>query len=341
MDKDAVRTLRKNRPDWECVQDDIKNVDFTPYKNKVDIVAGGFPCQSFSYAGNGKGFGDTRGTLFSEFARCVREVRPKILFAENVRGLMRHDDGKTLETIISSFESLGYKVAYKLLLGQFFDVAQKRERLAIIGIRNDLDIPFIFPKEKDYVLTLRDILKDCPKSEGATYPERKSYVMSHVPEGGYWRDLPIKLQKEYMQGSFYLGGGKTGMARRLAWDAPSLTLVCTPAQGQTERCHPGETRPLTVREYARIQSFPDNWEFEGSMASKYKQIGNAVPVNLGYFVGRCLIAMLSGKLDPKIMKIEESRGRQIELSYDLQPSKSLGTQWTSSTRRPEAELCRQ
>ena len=341
MDKDAVSTLRKNRPGWEYMQEDIKKVDFTAYKNKVDIVAGGFPCQSFSYAGNGKGFGDTRGTLFSEFARCVDEVHPKILLAENVRGLMKHDDGKTLNTIISAFERLGYRVSYKLLRAQFFDVAQKRERLIIVGIHKDLKIPFIFPKEKDYVLTLRDILKDCPKSEGATYPERKAYVMSNVPEGGYWRDLPLELQKEYMQGSFLLGGGKTGMARRLSWDEPSLTLVCTPAQGQTERCHPEKTRPLTVREYARIQSFPDNWQFEGSMASKYKQIGNAVPVNLGYFMGRCLVAMLSGKLDPKIMKIGKLTGRQIELEYDWFASKNLVTQWTSSTKRPEAELCRQ
>ena len=113
-----------------------------------------------------------------------------------------------------------------------------------------------------------------------------------VPEGGYWRDLPLKLQKEYMKGSFHLSGGKTGMARRLSWDEPSLTLTCAPAQKQTERCHPGETRPLTVREYARIQSFPDTWEFQGSMSSQYKQIGNAVPVNLSYHIGCCLVEML-------------------------------------------------
>ena len=114
-----------------------------------------------------------------------------------------------------------------------------------------------------------------------------------VPPGGYWRDLPIKYQKEYMRGSFYLGGGKTGMARRLSWDEPSLTLTCAPAQKQTERCHPDETRPLTVREYARIQTFPDNWEFMGSMSSQYKQIGNAVPVNLGHAVGRSLVRLLN------------------------------------------------
>lgn len=117
--------------------------------------------------------------------------------------------------------------------------------------------------------------------------------MSFVPEGGYWRDLPIELQKEYMMKSFYLGGGKTGMARRLAWNEPSLTLVCTPAQKQTERCHPSESRPLTTREYARIQTFPDEWEFCGSDSQIYKQIGNAVPVNLALAIGKALVRMLN------------------------------------------------
>ena len=117
--------------------------------------------------------------------------------------------------------------------------------------------------------------------------------MTHVPQGGYWRDLPDDLQKEYMQQSYFLGGGKTGMARRLSWDEPSLTLTCSPAQKQTERCHPEENRPLTVREYARIQTFMDTWEFKGSLGNQYKQIGNAVPVNLAYAIGRSLVRLLN------------------------------------------------
>jgi len=116
--------------------------------------------------------------------------------------------------------------------------------------------------------------------------------MELIPEGCYWRSLPDLLQREYMGASYFMGGGKTGMARRLSWDEPSLTLTCNPAQKQTERCHPAETRPLTVREYARIQSFPDDWQFSGSTASQYKQIGNAVPVNMGYHLGVCLRQML-------------------------------------------------
>ena len=128
--------------------------------------------------------------------------------------------------------------------------------------------------------------------------------MSKVPPGGYWRSLPVELQKEYMKASFYLGGGKTGMARRLSWEEPSLTLTCNPAQKQTERCHPKETRPLTIREYARIQTFPDDWQFIGSISSQYKQIGNAVPVNLGYHIGRSIIKMLDGAKEKEIEDME-------------------------------------
>lgn len=96
-----------------------------------------------------------------------------------------------------------------------------------------------------------------------------------------------------MMKSFYLGGGRTGIARRIAWDEPSLTLTCSPAQKQTERCHPDETRPFQVREYARIQTFPDAWKFAGSMTQQYKQIGNAVPVNLAYEIGISLRNLLN------------------------------------------------
>ena len=134
---------------------------------------------------------------------------------------------------------------------------------------------------------------DVPTSPGAKYPASKQKVLDLVPPKGYWRDLPVEIQKEFMGGSFYLGGGKTGMARRIGWDEPCLTLTCSPAQKQTERCHPDETRPFTVREYARIQTFPDSWEFEGPLAQQYKQIGNAVPVNLGRELGYSVIRFLN------------------------------------------------
>lgn len=297
LDKNAAATLRYNFGKNIVIEGDVHGMDFCSYRDKVDVVQAGFPCQAFSYAGNRKGFEEARGTLFFEFARCVKETRPKIAVGENVRGLVNHDGGRTLKTMIRTLDELGYRVQYKVLRSQYLDVPQKRERLVILAVRKDLDIPFIFPKEKDYTISLREALKNCPESDGQKYPEKKRAVMEMVPEGGYWKDLPIEVQKSYMGGSYHLPGGKTGMARRLAWDEPSLTLTCSPAQKQTERCHPTETRPLTVREYARIQTFPDNWKFAGSLASQYKQIGNAVPVNLGYHIGRCVIAMLTGNVD--------------------------------------------
>ena len=154
-----------------------------------------------------------------------------------------------------------------------------------------------------YIIPLREALHKCPKSEGQQYPEKKRKILELIPPGGYWRELPKELQKEYMGASFYMGGGKTGMARRLSWDEPSLTLTCSPAQKQTERCHPDETRPLTVREYARIQTFPDKWKFSGSISQQYKQIGNAVPVNLGYHIGDTIIKMLEGEIEEEVEEL--------------------------------------
>lgn len=302
-DKYACATLRANRPNWNVVEDDIADVDFTHLEGKVDLLTGGFPCQPFSYAGKQLGFEDLRGTLVFEMARAIKEIRPKVFLAENVKGLAENDEGRTLSTIIKVLEDLGYKILEKeVYKAIFYKVPQKRERLMILGVRADLYDKLAFERPSPYhkVLTVADALKagelydtDVPESTGQLYPKRKAEIMSHVPEGGYWRDLPIELQKEYMMKSFYLGGGKTGMARRLAWNEPSLTLVCTPAQKQTERCHPSESRPLTTREYARIQTFPDDWSFEGSDGQIYKQIGNAVPVNLALAIGKAIIRMLN------------------------------------------------
>lgn len=295
FDKHAVATLRQNKPDWNVNDKDIHKVDFKKWRNKVDVVEGGFPCQSFSYAGKGRGFEDTRGTLFHEFARAVKEIKPKIAIGENVRGLLTNDNGRTIKVMVSILQNIGYRVAYKILRSQYLDVPQKRERLVIIAVRKDIKTSILFPKERDYTISLREAIGDKPKSTGQQYSQRKYEIMKQIPEGGYWRNLTNALQREYMQASYFHTGGKTGMARRLAWDEPSLTLTCNPAQKQTERCHPEETRPLNIREYARIQTFPDEWVFTGSTSAQYKQIGNAVPVNLGYYIGSAAIMMLDGE----------------------------------------------
>ncbi len=285
FDKACCETLKANRQEWNVICYDIHNVSFKKYKDKVDIVTGGFPCQAFSYAGKKMGFDDTRGTLFHEFARCVKEVRPKMFLAENVRGLASHDNGRTLSVIIGVLEELGYTVQKQILNAAYFGVGQKRERIVIIGVKKGLPITFTYPKAEAKMTTLREALKDCPASIGEQYSEKKRKVLALVPPGGCWVDLPEEIAKEYMGKSYYSGGGRRGMARRISWDEPSLTLTCSPSQKQTERCHPEETRPFTVREYARIQSFPDNWAFSGGITDQYKQIGNAVPVELARRIG--------------------------------------------------------
>lgn len=301
IDKWACQTLRNNRPNWNVLEGDVRNFEFSDFHNKIDVVTGGFPCQAFSYAGKKLGLKDARGTLFYEFARVVKEVNPPICIGENVRGLLSHEKGKTLEGMISILDEIGYNVVpVQVLKAINFRVPQKRERLILVGIRKDIDVNYEYPTPHKKIFKLKDALKKgelfsskVPKSVGATYPDYKKKVLDLVPPKGYWRDLPLEIQKEYMGGSFYLGGGKTGMARRIGWDEPSLTLTCSPAQKQTERCHPDETRPFTVREYARIQTFPDDWQFAGSMAQQYKQIGNAVPVNLGQEIGYSIISFLN------------------------------------------------
>lgn len=301
IDKHACETLRTNRPNWNVYEGDIKNFSFFSYHNQVDVVTGGFPCQAFSYAGKRLGFEDARGTLFYEFARVVKEVNPPICIGENVKGLLSHDNGKTLQGMISILDEIGYNVVpVEVLKAINYKVPQKRERLILVGIRKDIDVKYEYPKPYKKIYNLKDALKkgdlfdtNVPKSNGVKYPESKKNVLDLVPPKGYWRDLPLEIQKDFMGASFYLGGGKTGMARRIGWDEPCLTLTCSPAQKQTERCHPDETRPFTVREYARIQTFPDNWHFSGPISQQYKQIGNAVPVNLGREIGYSIIKFLN------------------------------------------------
>lgn len=317
IDHWACETLRKNRPNWNVVEGDVSELDFSSLKGTIDVVTGGFPCQSFSYAGKKLGLEDARGTLFYEFARAVDEIQPLMFVAENVRGLISHDNGKTLDSMLNIFESIGYEILRpKVLKAILHRVPQKRERLFIVGVKRNTGIKFNYPKAEKKIYTLKSALKagelfdtDVPASPGQAYPKRKKEIMEMVPPGGYWRDLPVDIQKEYMLKSYYLGGGKTGMARRISWDEPCLTLTTSPAQKQTERCHPSETRPFTTREYARIQTFPDDWLFAGSTGQIYKQIGNAVPVNLAYAVGQEVVKALN-EYYVKLRIIKETQIKQ-------------------------------
>jgi len=293
--KYCCSTLRLNHPGVDIFEGNMEDVDLEKYKTKnVDILMGGVPCQSFSQAGKRKGIQDDRGKLIIHFIKMTDILEPKVFVIENVKGLVTHNKGETLRYIINEFEKLGkYSIVYKVLNANNYSVPQNRERLIIVGVHKKLNKTFCFPKEHSYKPVLKDVLVNCPPSAGHEYNKEKHDLMELVPEGGCWVDLPENLQKSYMGKSYESGGGKRGILKRLSMDKPSLTLLTTPSQKQTERCHPKETRPLQTLEYARIQTFPDTYKFDGSTNQIYKQIGNAVPVNLSKAIAEEVIKVLS------------------------------------------------
>ncbi len=303
IDKHAADTLKCNRPSWRVINEDIEKISclnleeyFDIAKGELDLLSGGAPCQSFSYAGKRLGLGDARGTLFYHYAMFLHKLQPKMFLFENVRGLLTHDKGKTFTTMVDIFKDEGYMVKWDVLNAWEHGVAQKRERLITVGVRNDLvdKIDYTFPAPHKDKPVLRDILLDCPKSEGTMYSQAKTEIFKLVPPGGYWRDIPENIAKEYMKSCWYMEGGRTGILRRLSLDEPSLAVLTSPSQKQTDRCHPMEARPFTVRENARCQTFPDDWVFCGSVGQQYKQVGNAVPVNLAYDVAQKIKECLGG-----------------------------------------------
>lgn len=294
-DKDAADTLKKNRPNWNVINDDIANIScldlekyFSIKKGELDLLSGGAPCQAFSYAGKRLGLEDARGTLFYHYALFLEKLQPKMFLFENVRGLLTHDHGKTYSTMLDIFTRAGYTIDKQVLNAWNYGVPQKRERLITIGIRNDLvgKTEYRFPRAHSYKPVLRDVLLDCPDGPGVPYGEKKRKIFELVPAGGYWRDIDPAIAKEYMKSCWDMEGGRTGILRRMSLDEPSLTVLTSPSQKQTERCHPLEARPFTVRENARCQTFPDDWEFCGNVSAQYKQVGNAVPVNLAYDIAK-------------------------------------------------------
>lgn len=298
-DFSACETLRINRPNWNVVNGDIQELDFSHLCGKVDLVSGGFPCQPFSSAGKKLGMKDKRGALFLDIIRVVDQIRPSVFLMENVKGILTIKGDRSLSVMKGMLGNIGYRIVEQDVYNAvYYKVPQLRERLIIIGVRNDIDrFDYKNPSldcSRGY--NLSDALKagelydtDVPDSMGYTYSDRKKSYMSLVPAGGNWRSMPIEKQKSYMGKSFYSGGGRTGIAKRLSWNLPSPTLTCSPAQKMTERCHPDEVRPLTVREYARIQTFPDSWKFYGLLSECYRQIGNAMPVNMAQIIGKAII----------------------------------------------------
>ena len=251
-----------------------------------------------------------------DFIRMIDYIKPRFFVMENVKGIMsaplkhvptaERDEndpdqrfGTVLDVILSEFDKLGYKTVYGLLDAVNYGVPQFRERFVLIGSRDHeaifLPIPthFQIHQNPEYrwqtigpaICDLENNCGDC-----ATLSEERKRFLHMVPEGGNWRNLPANLIPEAMGGAYKSGGGKVGFYRRLSYAQPAPTLTTSPAQKATMLCHPKKDRPLSVKEYARIQQFPKDWIFIGTSSAKYKQIGNAVPVGLGKAIAMAIIA---------------------------------------------------
>ncbi|AFZ56506.1 DNA cytosine methyltransferase [Anabaena cylindrica FACHB-243] len=304
---------------------------------EIDLITGGPPCQPFSTAGKRGSVMDPRGSLFMDFIRIVKEVQPRFFLMENVKGLLsaplchrpinqRGKDyppleadevgGAALKVVLSEMKQIGYNVVYNLLEAADYGVPQNRERVVFIGSRDGESATFPIPKYcKDGKilpkwLTLRDALTGLvdPEPEFMAYSESRLKYLRLLEAGQNWKHLPEELKKEAMGGAYNSGGGKVGFYRRLSWDKPSPTITTSPHQKATDMCHPVELRSLTVRESAKIQTFPDDWIFYGSVSSKYKQIGNAVPMLLAKEIGSYLFDLIQGN---------KTKGKEISEQLSL------------------------
>lgn len=270
-----------------------------------DILTAGFPCQPFSNAGNRKGVHDSRGMLYKECLRIINKKMPKVIVFENVKGLLstKYIDGRNLAEVIvedlSNMNGIGYNVVYKLVNAADYGVPQNRQRVLFVGVRRDLDVTFKFPdKQGKERLTLRHVLdvpRDVENNVDWPFSPQALDMIEYIPEGGSWKDVPYEHlalrfkkirddMKKYHSPNFY---------RRFSRDEICGTIT---ASAQPENCgiiHPTENRRYTVREVARIQTFPDDFKFitdtPKNITAMYKVIGNAVPVTLAYNIATAIM----------------------------------------------------
>lgn len=317
FDPSCYDTMLKNGK--SAMTGDIRNIESSEILQRAGLatgeaflLCGGPPCQPFSTAGKRLGINDPRGSLFMDYVRMVDETRPRFFVFENVKGLTSiavdkgGKPGGVLEIILSEFHRIGYKTVYGVLDAVHYGVPQFRERMVILGSRDNEDIflpaPTHFMKHQLPQMqwkTLGETIKDLENTPGPCmqFSEERLQYLRMIPEGGNWRDLPVELQPKAMGGAWESGGGKVGFYRRLSYSQPSPTVVTSPVQKATMMCHPTKDRPLSVKEYARIQQFPEDWKITGTVTNQYKQIGNAVPVGLAEAVGKALIATATGKAE--------------------------------------------
>ena len=350
FDPVCVATMRANG--HRVLDGDIRDVDPADLLDQVGMVqgepfllCGGPPCQPFSTAGKRLGINDPRGSLFMDFIRMIDYIQPRFFIMENVKGIMsaplKHipgaarDEsdpdqrlGTVLDVILAEFRKLGYKTVYGLLDAVNYGVPQFRERFVLIGSRDNEDIflpiPTHFQMHQDARYRWRTLLDaigglEFDPGDCAAFSRERLGFLRLVPEGGNWRDLPEQAKQVAMGGAYQSGGGKVGFYRRLSYNQPSPTLVTSPVQKATMMCHPTQDRPLSIREYGRIQQFPDDWLFMGTTAAKYRQIGNAVPVGLALALGKAILAVAD-----QTASIKTKRFRGTDVHQKLKEAIEIG-----------------
>jgi DNA (cytosine-5)-methyltransferase 1 len=323
----AIATIKANRPDLSLIERRIETVTTAEILKVAGLKAGeafavcaGPSCQVFSTAGKRGSLADSRGTMFEQFIRIVREARPRFFVLENVRGLLsaaikhrplrergpgyprlkgEEELGSAFGVVSEQLRKLGYYCIFDVLNAADFGVPQERHRLVVIGTRDRELIAMPAPthcRNGEAGLlswtTLGTALADLRDDQNREFyrfcPTKEKYL-ALVPEGGNWRDLPRRMQRKALGKAYVSWGGRSGFFRRLSFDRPSPALTTRPDSKATTLCHPTELRPLAVAEYSRIQQFPADWQFSGSVRKKYEQVGNAVPLGLGEAIGRALL----------------------------------------------------
>lgn len=320
-----AETIRANKPELPLIEDDIRKYSGSDLRkfaglkesDEVFLVCGGPPCQAFSTAGKRLGFDDERGNVFLKYIELIGEIRPKYFLLENVRGLLsasytplkddrkglgfslptpEHEKGTALLYALQKIKEIGYSATFTLYDAANYGVPQRRERVIILGSRDGYKIPLIPPTHNEIGSgglekwrTFREAVSGITECHALKIPDSRLKYFQMLGPGQYWKDLPQDVQEKAMGKAYHLGGGKTGFYRRLDWDKPSPTLVTCPTMPATDLMHPIEDRALSIEEYARIQMFPDTWKFCGSLADIYKQIGNAVPVGMGYAAAKHIL----------------------------------------------------
>lgn len=289
----AAATLRKNRHEWNVVEKDVRKIDFTQYRNRVDLLAGGLPCTPFSTVGEKKGKQD-ENDLLMEGVRAVREVQPKAFLFENVEGLLHARHADYVAELLRKLSKAGYQTEIHRINARDYGVAQDRSRIMIVGFRKNLAGAFRMPpKFPKMANNMGDILKDLMSENGWSGVDDWVRMMRERPEfDRAGKQISIGALLDTIRG--YQGSAQKGEARRTLRNGVSYAPPAKAAPTEEEASRAGFVPGLTNRMRARLQGFPDDWEFVGGIGSIADQIGNAVAPAMGLAMGLAILAALNG-----------------------------------------------